>query len=215
MIIGKKIGMTQVFDDNGKVLPVTVIRASPLFIVGKRTEEKDGYSAIIIGFGEKKKRIKKSEKVYFEKIGIKPPEKIVEFRMKKELLNDFEIGKELKLDFKFSNKEPLIKEGMMVDITGWTKGRGFQGVIKRLGYHGGPETRGSRFHRRPGAIGAHTDPGRVIKGKGMPGRMGVRKKTVKNMSVNKVDVDNGIVCISGPTPGHRNGWVLIRGNYEY
>lgn len=215
MIIGKKIGMTQVFDDNGKLTSVTVIKASPLFVIGKKTIENDGYSAIIMGFGEKKKNIRKNEKVYFEKIGIKPPEKIVEFRMKEELLKEFEIGKELKLDFKFSNKNPLIKEGMKIDITGWTKGRGFQGVIKRHGFHGGPETRGSRFHRRPGAIGAHTDPGRVIKGKGMPGRMGVRKKTIKSMKIKKVDIENGIICISGPIPGARNGWILIRGVYEY
>lgn len=215
MIIGKKIGMTQVFDENGKITSVTVIKASPLFIVGKRTLEKDGYSAVIIGYGEKKKNIRKSEKTYYEKLRIKPPEKIAEFRIKEELLKEFEIGKELKLDFKFSNKNQLVKEDMIVDVTGWTKGRGFQGVIKRLGYHGGPETRGSRFHRRPGAIGAHTDPGRVIKGKGMPGRMGVRRKTIKNLKIKKVDVENGIICISGPTPGPRNSWILIRGNYEY
>ncbi|HDI82402.1 50S ribosomal protein L3 [bacterium] len=201
MLLGKKLGMTQLFDENGNVVPVTVVKAGPLKVVGKRTVEKDGYSAIIVGFGEKKKRVTKPYKGFFDKINLPPAEKMVEFRV--DDVDRYNVGDEVKVD--------IFKPGDVVDVTGWTKGRGFQGVVKRWGFHGGPSSHGSRFHRIPGAVGMHTDPGRVPKGKKMPGRMGNRRKTVKNLKVVKVDPENNIIAVKGPVPGPVNGWVLIKG----
>ncbi|MCD6400202.1 50S ribosomal protein L3 [candidate division WOR-3 bacterium] len=201
MLIGKKIGMTQIFADNGQIVPVTVIKAGPLRVVGLRTIEKDGYNSVIVGFGEKKKNVNKPYGGLFKKANIPPAEKIVEFRT--DDVSNYKIGSEISVD--------TFKIGDSVDVIGWTKGRGFQGVVKRWRFHGGPSGHGSRFHRIPGSIGMHSDPGRVLKGQKMPGKMGNERKTIRNAKIALIDKENHIIGIKGAAPVTRNSWILIKG----
>jgi large subunit ribosomal protein L3 len=201
MLIGRKLGMTRIFDDEGRSVPVTVIKASPCFILDRRTEERDGYTAYITGFGERKeKRVKKPVLGLCKKAGVPPVEVIREFRIKDTAI--FDIGEKVPVS--------LLQKGDKVDVVGWSKGRGFQGVVKRWGFAGGPASHGSRFGRLPGSAGAGTYPGRVVKGKKFPGRMGNDRITVKKLEVIKLDVEKGLIVVKGAVPGFKNGLVLIK-----
>jgi len=201
MLIGRKLGMTRIFDDEGKSIPVTVIKASPCFILDRRTEERDGYTAYITGFGEKKeRRVKKPVLGLCKKAGVPPVEVIREFRV--EDTTTFDIGEKIPVS--------VLQKGDKVGVVGWSKGKGFQGVVKRWGFSGGPASHGSRFGRLPGSAGAGTYPGRVTKGKKFPGRMGNDRITAKNLEVIKLDAEKGLVVVKGAVPGFRTGLVLIK-----
>ena len=158
MIIGRKIGMTRIFKDD-KVIPVTVIKAGPCYVVQKKTVDTDGYNAVQLGFEEAKKVNKPMEGV-FKKAGVKPLKVLKEFRVDDP--EQFEIGQEIKVD--------IFAEGDKIDVTGWSKGRGFAGAMKRWGFRGGPKAHGSKFHRELGSVGQHSEPARIFKGKKMPGQ---------------------------------------------
>jgi large subunit ribosomal protein L3 len=199
-IIGKKLGMTQIFDESGAVVPVTVIEAGPCPVVQVRTEERDGYSAAQLGFGARKdSRATRPEKGHAAKAGLEAaPAVMREFRFEQVP----ELGSQVTVD----GFEP----GGRVKVTGVTKGRGFQGVVKRHGFAGGRASHGaSRVHRSPGSIGAGTNPSRVIKGKRMPGHMGSVQQTVRNLLVAKVDADRNLLYVRGAVPGAVNGYVFI------
>ena len=199
-IIGRKLGMTQVFDENGVVVPVTVIQAGPVYVTQIKTVEKDGYSALQVAFEDKKEqRVNKPLKGHFEKAGVSTKGQIVEFRV--DSVEGYELGQEIKLD--------LLAEGEKVDATAISKGKGFQGVIKRHGQSRGPETHGSRYHRRPGSMGACSSPSRVFKGKNLAGHMGSVKVTIQNLDVVKVDAEKNIILVKGAVPGPKKGLVTI------
>ncbi len=201
MLIGRKLGMTRLFGENGESVPVTVIKASPCFVIDKRTEERNGYSAYVMGFGEKKeKRVKKPVLGLCKKSGVPAVEVIREFRARDTSV--FEIGEKIPVS--------VLQKGDKVDVVGYSKGRGFQGVVKRWGFSGGPGSHGSRFNRAPGSAGAGTYPGRVLKGKKYPGRMGNDRVTVKNLEVVNLDEGNGLILVKGAVPGFRNGFLLIK-----
>jgi large subunit ribosomal protein L3 len=198
-ILGKKIGMTQVFDEKGRVWPVTVVEAGPCCIVQVKTLEKDGYEAVKIGFFEvkKEKRVTMPMKGVFKKAGVKPYRVLREFPM-----GDLKVGEMLTVD-KF-------KKGDIVAVSGISKGKGFQGVMKRHNYAGGPGSHGSMFNRAPGSIGASSFPSRVWKNKGMPGHMGSERVTVKNLAVVDVRVEQNLILIHGAVPGSKGTYLEIR-----
>lgn len=199
-IIGKKIAMTQVFDENGQVIPVTVIEAGPCPVVQVKTADTDGYDAVQLGFDPaKESRVTKPLKGHYAKAGVKPQRVLHEFRGATEL----EVGAEVRAD--------VFELGSKVHVTGTSKGRGFQGVVKRHGFSGGPKSHGSRTGRIPGSIGNSADPGRVIKGKKMPGQMGNRQVNVRNLTVMGVDAEQNLLWIKGGVPGARNGYLIIEG----
>ncbi|MBZ4650522.1 50S ribosomal protein L3 [Thermosipho sp. (in: thermotogales)] len=198
MIIGRKVGMTRIFKDD-KVIPVTVIKAGPCYVVQKKTIDTDGYNAIQIGFEEAKKVNKPMEGV-FKKAGVKPLKILKEFRV--ENPEEFELGQEIKVD--------IFAEGDKIDITGWSKGRGFAGAMKRWGFRGGPKSHGAKFHRELGSVGQHTEPARIFKGKKMPGQYGNERVTILNSEIVKIDVENNLIAVKGGVPGARGGLVLIR-----
>ena len=200
-ILGLKRDMTQIFGKDGRLIPCTILDVSGVKMVGKRTKEKDGYEAIILGLG-RKKHPTKAEISKFKNLKY-VPQHIAEFRTDRiENITDLKIGDGVRADvFKVDDK---------VNISGKTKGKGFQGVIKRWGFHGGPRTHGqSDRERAPGSIGGGTDPGRVFKGKKMPGHMGFRTKTVVNLKIVKVDSENNLLCVKGAVPGSRNSVLKI------
>jgi large subunit ribosomal protein L3 len=200
-ILGRKVGMTQIFQEDGSVTPVTVIQAGPLVVIQKRTVEKNGYNAIQVGFEDiKESKTIKPLKGQFDKSEVGYKKYLREFAV--EDPEQFEIGQEIKVD--------IFEMGDMVDVTGNSKGKGTQGVIKRHGFARGRETHGSKFHRAPGGMSAGTDPGRVFKGHKMAGRMGNRKVTVQNLEIVKVDVDNNLILIKGAIPGPKKGLVSIK-----
>ena len=201
-IIGKKLGMTQIFEESGAVVPVTVIQAGPCPVVQVRNQEKNGYSAVQLGFGQKKAtRATKAEMGHATKAGLEAAPQV---------LKEFNIA---------AGETPALGEqitvsvftpGQKVKVTGTTKGRGFQGVMKRHGFHGGRASHGAtRVHRAPGSIGAGTNPSRVIKGKKMPGHMGDAQQTVSNLRVAKVDTERNLLYLRGAVPGPVNGVVFI------
>ena len=198
MIIGRKIGMTRVFKDD-EAIPVTVIKAGPCFVVQKKTVETDGYNAVQIGFEETKKVNKPMEGV-FKKARIKPLKILKEFRV--DDVENYEIGQEIKVD--------IFEEGDKVDITGWSKGKGFAGAMKRWGFRGGPKSHGAKFHRELGSVGQHSEPARIFKGKKMPGQYGNERVTILNSEIVKIDVENNLIAVKGGVPGARGGLVLIR-----
>ncbi|WP_350343809.1 50S ribosomal protein L3 [Proteinivorax tanatarense] len=199
-IIGKKLGMSQIFAENGEVVPVTVIEAGPCKVVQKRTEETDGYSAVQLGYGEVKEvRANKPMKGHFDKAGVKPMRHLVEFKL--ENSESLEVGQEVKVD--------SFEEGEAVDVTGTSKGKGFAGSIKRHNYSRGPMTHGSHYHRGPGSLGA-VDPARVFKGTKLPGRMGGETVTVRNLDVVKVDADRNLLLVKGAVPGKNGSVVFLR-----
>ncbi|SNS39156.1 large subunit ribosomal protein L3 [Anaerovirgula multivorans] len=200
-IMGRKVGMTQVFNAEGLVVPVTVIEVEPNVVAQIKTVETDGYNAVQIGFDTlREKNVNKPLKGHFEKAGVSAKRKLQEFRVENPA--DFTIGQEIKAD--------LFEAGEKVDITGVSKGKGFQGVIKRHNQSRGPETHGSRYHRRPGSMGASSYPAKVFKGKKLPGHMGAVQVTVQNLEVVKVDIERNALLVKGAVPGPRKGLVTIK-----
>ena len=201
-IIGKKVGMTQIFDETGKVIPVTVIEAGPCTVVQKKTVEKDGYAAVQLGFSDLgEKKLNKPMKGHFEKAGVTPRRHLVEVRT--EDAAEYEPGQELSID--------AFAEGSEVDVTGTTKGKGFAGTIKRWGFKSYRRTHGShKNERRPGSVGACATPSRILKGKRMAGRMGHVTATVQSLTVMSADAENNVLAIKGAIPGPKGGIVLVR-----
>lgn len=199
-LLGKKIGMTQVFDATGNMIPVTVVEAGPLFVTQIKTVETDGYNAVQVAFGDlKESRANKPVKGHFAKAGVSLKKYVREFRV--EDVAAFTVGQEIKAD--------IFEAGAIVDVTGTSKGKGTQGTIKRWNTGRGPETHGSKHHRLPGSLGAGTYPARVIKGMTMAGRMGRETVTVQNLQVVRVEADRNLVLIKGAIPGPKGTLVTI------
>lgn len=202
-IIGKKIGMTSLFNAEGKNLPCTIIQAGPCKVLQIKTEENDGYTSVQLGFEEKKeKNVSNALKGHFKKAGSTPKAKLVEFYG--DFINDLKLGDDVTVK--------LFNEGEFVDITGTSKGKGFQGVVKRHGFGGvGQSTHGQHNRlRAPGSIGAGSDPSRVFKGMRMAGRMGGKQVTVQNLEVIKVDEEQNLIIVKGAVPGPKNSFVILR-----
>ena len=200
-IIGKKIGMTQIFNENGKLIPVTVVEAGPCVVVQKKTADKDGYDAIQVGFEEiREKLANKPVKGHYAKAGVTLRRVLKEFRL--DNAAEYEVGQEIKAD--------VFEAGEKVDVSGVSKGKGFQGVIKRWNQQRGPMTHGSKFKRAPGSMGACSDPSRTFKNKRMPGHMGAVNRTVLNLEVVKVIAEKNLILIKGGIPGPNKGKVVIR-----
>ncbi len=201
-LIGKKVGMTQIFSEDGVSIPVTVIEAGPCFIIQKKSTDKDGYSAIQLGFEKKEKNVLKPEAGHFKAAGKGIYRRLKEFRVDDADLGGFNLGDELKAD--------LFKVGEKVRVTGFSKGRGFTGVVKRWSFSGGCDAHGSKFHRKGGAIGQNVHPGKVWKGKKMPGRYGNEQVTVKNLEVVKIYPEKNLILVKGAIPGAAGGVVYIK-----
>ena len=200
-ILGKKLGMTQVFTDEGILVPVTVVEAGPCTVIQKKTEEKDGYNAVQVGFGEVKPgRVNKPMAGHFRKTGTTPTRYLREFRTSGE--SELNTGDEYKAD--------IFEAGERVDVSGRSKGKGFLGVIARWGQHRGPMSHGSRYHRRPGSMGACASPAKVMKGKRLPGRTGNDRVTVENLEVVRVDPERNLLLLKGAVPGAKGGLVSVR-----
>ena len=201
-LIGKKVGMTQIFDDEGRVVPVTVVEAGPCPVVQVKTTETDGYSAVQLGFGAQKDiRASKAEKGHAGKAGVEAaPRLLREFPLGEG--EAYELGQEITVE--------VLEAGDNVKVTGTAKGRGFQGVVKRYGFRGRPATHGHPMSPTPGSMGPGTDPSRVIKGKKLPGQMGGNRVTIRNLEVVKIDAEKNLVFLKGAVPGAKNSYVLIR-----
>ncbi|MEX2442123.1 MAG: 50S ribosomal protein L3 [Alkalispirochaeta sp.] len=198
-LIGKKVGMTQVFDEGGKLVTVTVLKVEPNVVVQRRTEDHDGYNAVLLGAGGRNpKRITKPVAGQYA-AGIEPRRDLFEFR---DFDHECEVGDELTLD--------LLKDVSFIDVTGTSKGKGFQGVMKRHGFHGGRKTHGSKFHRENGSTGMAATPSRVIKGTKMAGRMGGERSTMLNLRVVEIDSENQLMLVRGAVPGRSDAVVRIR-----
>ncbi|MEA4816950.1 MAG: 50S ribosomal protein L3 [Lachnospiraceae bacterium] len=200
-IIAKKVGMTQVFTEKGNLVPVTVLEAGPCVVVQKKTMENDSYEAIQIGFGAvKEKQMTKPETGHFEKAGVAAKKILKEFRL--ENVSAYEIGSEIKAD--------VFEAGERVDVSGVSKGKGYQGTIKRYGQHRGPMAHGSKYHRALGSLSSGTTPGRVKKGKRMPGHMGAVNTTVQNLEVVRADAEKNLLLIKGAVPGPKGTILVIK-----
>jgi len=200
-ILGLKVGMTQIFDNEGKAVPVTVIAANPNIVVQKKTMENEGYEAIQVGFDDKAERkVTKPLKGHFAKAKVATKRYLREFRL--EDAASYEVGQEIKVD--------IFKEGDRVDISGVSKGKGFAGAIKRHNFHRGPMKHGSKYHRWAGSMGASSSPSRTIPGKKLPGHMGAENTTVVNLEVVKVDPEKNIILVKGGIPGIRGSLVMIK-----
>ena len=200
-LIGKKVGMTQIFDEAGKVIPVTAIEAGPCVVAQVKTEETDGYTAIQLGFGDvKESKLNRPEKGHFSKVNVTPKKHLREFRV--DSVEEVKVGDELKAD--------VFAAGDKIDIQGTSKGKGFQGVIKRHCQHRGPMGHGSMYHRRPGSMGPTSTPGRVFKGKKLPGHMGVQTVTIQNLDVVRVDLDKNVILVKGSVPGPKGSILKIK-----
>ncbi|HBE04649.1 MAG TPA: 50S ribosomal protein L3 [Spirochaetia bacterium] len=201
-LIGKKIGMTTVFDHSGNTVAVTVVKSGPCVVTDIKTSGKNGYNSLQLGFEEKKKsRLIKPEKAKFEKLKINVPMHIKEFRLNQGA-DEFKIGQFLTLE--------IFEKDAFIDVQAVSKGKGFQGVMKKYGFKGGPDTHGSNFHRRLGSAGNNTFPGRIWKNKKMPGRMGNAVKTVQNLKIIEIDKQNNIILLKGSVPGPTNGIVFLK-----
>ena len=200
-LIGQKIGMTRIFDDQGRAVPVTVVQAGPCPIVSLKTEETDGYSAVQLGFGQKKEsRSSKAELGHAASVGLDyAPRVLREFRTAGDA--EVEEGSELTVE--------IFEVGDRVKIVGTSKGRGFQGVVKRYGFAGRPASHGHPMSRTPGSMGPGTDPSRVIKGKRLPGQMGAKRQTIRNLEIVKVDAERNLLFLKGGVPGARNSYLFI------
>ena len=204
-LIGKKVGMTQIFDEKGRVIPVTVIEAGPCVIAQVKSVETDGYNAIQLGFGDvKESKLNKPEKGHFAKANIAPKKHLREFRL--DSVEGVTVGTELTVN--------VFAEGDRLDIQGTSKGKGFQGVIKRHGQHRGPMGHGSMYHRRPGSMGPTSTPGRVFKGKKLPGHMGRVTVTIQNLDVVKVDNDKNVVLVKGSVPGPKGAILKLKASVK-
>jgi len=203
-ILATKLGMTQIFAEDGSVIPVTVLEAGPCVVVQKKTLEKDGYQAIQVGYKEiRQNLVNKPVKGHYEAnlgSGAKALRVLKEFRL--DNCNEYEVGSEIKAD--------TFTPGDRVDVSGTSKGKGFQGAIKRHNYHRGPLTHGSKYHRGQGSLGAGTTPGKVAKGKKMPGHMGARSVTVQNIEVVRADAEKNIILVRGAVPGIRGALVIVK-----
>ena len=216
-ILATKVGMTQIFNEDGVLVPVTVLQAGPCFVTQIKTVENDGYSAVQVGFVDKKNRIVNKDKGgkeeivhqhgvskamqgHFAKAGVSSKRFVREFKF--ENAADYELGKEIKAD--------IFEVGDKIDATAISKGKGFQGAIKRLGQHRGPMMHGSKFHRHQGSNGACSSPSRVFKGKGMPGHMGCVKVTVQNLEVVRVDAEKNLLLVKGAVPGSKKALVTVK-----
>ena len=204
-IIGKKIGMTQIFDENGNVIPVTVIETQGNVVTQVKTVETDGYNSIQLGYGEiKDKHINKPRAGHFAKAKLANKKHLREFRL--ESIEGYKVGDEVKAD--------IFTAGERVDIQGTSKGKGFQGVIKRHGQHRGPMGHGSMYHRRPGSMGSTSTPGRVFKGKKLPGHMGRVTVTIQNLDVVKVDMDKNVILVKGSVPGAKGAILKVKSSVK-
>jgi len=202
-LIGRKRGMTQLFGDGGSQIPVSVIEAGPCTVVGIRTRATHGYDAIQLGFEPKPKGVNKPAAGRFKKLGLTPMRVLREIRLdKSEKAQTYQVGQALTVD--------LFKPGELVDVSGVTKGKGFQGGVKRHGWYGGDATHGSMFHRAPGSIGASSDPSRVWPGHRLPGRMGGDRRTVLNLLVERVLPEQNLLVVRGAVPGPIGGLVMVR-----
>ena len=200
-LIGKKVGMTQIFDENGTVIPVTVIEAGPCVVAQVKTIENDGYEAVQLGFGEvKENKLNKPVKGHFAKANVEAKKHLREFRV--DSIENFKVGDEVKAD--------VFEAGEKIDVQGTSKGKGFQGVIKRHGQSRGPMGHGSMYHRRPGSMGPTSTPGRVFKGKKLPGHMGRVTVTIQNLDVVRVDMDKNVLLIKGSVPGPKGAILKIK-----
>lgn len=203
-ILGKKVGMTQIFNETGQVIPVTVIEAGPCVVVQKKTAEIDGYEAIQVGFGHvKDKHVTKPQAGHFKKANAAARKYVRELRL--EDTAAYEVGQEIKAD--------VFAAGEWVDVTAISKGKGFAGAIKRHGFARGPMTHGSHYHRGPGSLGS-IDPNRVFRGQTLPGRMGSDKVTVQKLQVVRVDAERNLLLIRGAVPGPRGGLVTVRNSVK-
>ncbi|MFB4170068.1 50S ribosomal protein L3 [Virgibacillus sp. JSM 102003] len=199
-ILGRKIGMTQLFSDEGELVPVTVVQAEPNVVLQKRTLENDGYEALQIGFAdEKESRTNKAEKGHADKANTAPKRCVREFRTAN--LDEYDVGQEISVD--------VFQTGDKVDVTGTSKGKGFQGSIKRHNQQRGPSSHGSHFHRSSGSMGAMSDPAHVFKGKKLPGQMGGKQITIENLDIVKVDTERNLLLIRGNIPGAKKSFVRI------
>jgi|SRR5690625_857725 len=199
-ILGRKIGMTQLFSDNGELVPVTVIQAEPNVVLQKKTVENDGYEAIQIGFSnEKESRTNKAKKGHAEKANTTPKRYVREIRDAN--LDEYEVGQEISVE--------IFETGDKVDVTGTSKGKGFQGTIKRHNQRMGFKTHGSRFHRSGGAMGMAATPARVFKGKDLPGQMGAEQVTIQNLEIVNVDTERNLLLVKGNVPGAKKSYVSI------
>jgi large subunit ribosomal protein L3 len=201
-IIGRKLGMTRVFNDQGRAVPVTVIEVGPCPVIQVKTKDSDGYEAIQIGFGKRKAtRTNKARAGHFAKSGQQATHLLRELRM--DDVSGFDVGAQITVE--------LFKVGERVKVTGFTKGKGFQGVVKRWGFRGGPASHGSKSSREAGSIGQCATPAKVWKNRKMPGQTGNRKKTVSNLEVVQVDLEKNLIAVKGAVPGHANGYVMVTG----
>ncbi len=204
-LIGKKLGMSQIFDEHGNVVPVTVIKAGPCYVVQKKTADKEGYNAVQIGFDEviKVKRVNKPDSGHFKKADVTPTQVLREFKVTPEDLEANAVGTVYSVD--------IFEPGDFIDVTGTSKGKGFAGVVKRHGFKGAPASRGSHeFFRHGGSIGQNMTPGRTMKGKKMPGHMGSKKITVQNLKIIDVRGDTNLLLVEGAVPGPAKGYVVIK-----
>ena len=200
-ILGKKLGMTQIFAEDGTLIPVTVIQAGPCSVVQKKTAEIDGYSAVQVGFEDKKeKKANKPEKGHFAKAGVAVKRYVKEFKL--DGAADMNLGDEIKVD--------VFEAGEMIDVTGTSKGHGYAGTIKRWGTHRGPMSHGSHYHRGPGSLGACSSPSRVFKGKRLPGHYGVDTVTIQNLDLVKIDTERNLLLVKGSVPGPKGGLLVIK-----
>ncbi len=216
-ILATKVGMTQIFNEDGSLVPVTVLQAGPCVVTQVKTNENDGYEAVQVGFAEKKERtvnkdkngnreyvhrhgVNKALKGHFDKAGTSTKRYVREFKFENSA--EYALGQEIKAD--------IFAEGDKIDATAISKGKGFQGAIKKNGQHRGPMAHGSKFHRHQGSNGSSSDPSRVFKGKGMPGHMGSVKVTVQNLEVVRVDADKNLILVKGAIPGPKKGLVAIK-----
>lgn len=203
--LGEKVGMTQYYDESGAAVGATVIKSEPAVVVQVKTLEKDGYRGVQLGYKDTEKRkLTKPMKGHFDKHNVSPKKFLAEFRV--EDPSQYSSGDEVTVG--------NFEEGGYVDVTGNSKGRGFQGVVKRWNFSGGPKTHGSRFHRKPGSIGMCVEPGRVLKGKKLPGRTGYEKVTIQNLKVLRVDPEEDLLVIKGSVPGPRENLLRIRSSND-
>jgi large subunit ribosomal protein L3 len=204
-ILATKVGMTQIFNEDGVLTPVTVLQAGPCAVTQVKTMDNDGYSAVQVGFGDiREALVNKPKKGHFAKAGVANKRYLKEFRF--DNAEEYTVGQEIKVD--------IFTEGDKIDATAKSKGKGFQGAIKRHGLSRGPMTHGSKFHRHAGSNGSASSPSKVFKGKKMPGHMGAVKVTTQNLEVVRIDVENNIILIKGAVPGPRKSMVMIKGSVK-
>ncbi|MEE1195631.1 MAG: 50S ribosomal protein L3 [Lachnospiraceae bacterium] len=200
-ILATKVGMTQIFNEDGSLTPVTVLQAGPCFVTQVKTVENDGYSAVQVGYADKREKlVNKPMKGQFDKAGVSCKRFVREFKF--ENAEEYQLGQEIKAD--------IFAAGDKVDATAISKGKGFQGAIKRFNQHRGPMAHGSKYHRHAGSNGACSDPSKVFKGKGMPGHMGHKKVTIQNLEVVRVDAENNLILVKGSVPGPKKSMITIK-----